>query len=367
MNRVGFGGYELLEQIGAGGMAEVFRARVRGYEGFAKLVAIKRIRPRFAADRTFVDMFVDEAKIAGRLSHANIAKIFDLGRVDGQYYIAMEHVHGRDVKAIFGHCKKTVGPVPVAQACYIAMKMCEGLDYAHSHRDVRGERLELVHRDISPQNVLVSFDGEVKIIDFGVAKALGRASHTQTGMVKGKLTYMSPEQIRGLPVDNRSDIYACGIVLYEMLTGRRLFRTDSPRETIMKIRSGRIVPLRTYNQRVPAALETIVLKALSLHPDDRFQTAGDLQSALHRFAYLRGHMCSSSDIASWLRGQFPKQFATEQAHLDLYRAIEPTPPPHTLPVRPPVDSRPIDTTLPGWAAPGGTESNTSIPGSLTPA
>ncbi len=329
-----FGGYELLDSIGSGGMAEVFRARVRGQAGFSKLVAIKRIRSRFMDDRVFVDMFIDEAKVAVQLNHANIAKIFDLGRVDGQLFIAMEHVHGRDLKTVFDQQVKTCGPVPIPQVCYIGMKLCEGLDYAHSRRNLRGESLQVVHRDVSLHNVLLSFDGEVKIIDFGVVKAEGRVTKTQKGTVKGKLTYMSPEQLRGLPVDCRSDVFSAGIVLYELLTGRRLFLTKSARETVRKIRDAKVVPLRTFNQRIPAALEAIVLKALSRHRDDRYQTAGELQAALQHFAFTRRQTCSRAAVSNWLRAQFSEQFTEESARLRAFAAIEPTPPPTTLPIEP---------------------------------
>ncbi len=350
MSRVRFGGYELLERIGAGGMAEVFRARMRGQQGFSKLVAIKRIRERYAADPMFVGMFIDEAKISVQLDHSNIAKIFDLGKVKNQYFIAMEHIHGRDLKTIFNHSSRSRGPLPIAEACHIAIKMCEGLDYAHSRRDVGGQRLGLVHRDISLQNVLVSFDGQVKVIDFGIAKAMGRTTKTQAGMVKGKLAYMSPEQMRGLPVDARSDIFAAGIVLYELLAGRRLFLSDSTRETVMRIRSGKIVPIRTYNQRVPAALEAIVLKALSLHPQDRFQSAGELAEAIQRFAYYRGYTCTTGRLAAWMRGEFHKQYADETARLDAFSLIEPTPAPAPLPLdRPALIGTRLEATLVGWA------------------
>jgi len=350
MSRIAFGGYELLERIGDGGMAEVFRARVRGHHGFAKIVAIKRIRPQYAGDRDFIAMFIDEANIAVRLNHANIAKIYDLGRVGDQYYIAMEHVHGRDLKTIFTRCAKTRGPMPIPEACYVAMKLCDGLDYAHARRDLHGESLQLVHRDISLHNVLLSFDGEVKIIDFGVAKALGRMSRTRTGTIKGKLAYMSPEQMRGLPVDGRSDIFAAGIVMYEMLAGRRLFMSKSPRETIQRIRSGKVVPLRTYNQRIPAALERIVLKALSVHPDDRFQTAGALGNELHRFAFFHRQQCSRSRIASWLRAEFHTELVDENARLDRFKAIQPTPLPGPLPQADDAAPEPeVVATKVGWA------------------
>jgi serine/threonine protein kinase len=218
-----FGKYFLLERINMGGMAEVFRAKAYGVEGFERLVAVKKILPSISEDKEFIRMFIDEAKIAVQLSHANIAQVFDLGRVGGSYYIALEHVHGRDLRALYDRCREKSAPMPVAQACFIIQKVCEGLDYAHNKRHENGDELGLVHRDVSPQNVLVSFEGEVKIIDFGIAKAAGRCSRTQAGILKGKFAYMSPEQERGQAINRRSDVFSTGIVLYELLTGKRMF------------------------------------------------------------------------------------------------------------------------------------------------
>ena len=214
-----FGKYFLLERVNVGGMAEVFRAKTTGVEGFERLVAVKRILPDIAEDEEFVTMFKDEAKIAVQLTHANIAQIFDLGRADGSFYIALEYIHGKDLRAIMNRVRQRADQLPVAFACYVIMKVCEGLDYAHSKHDGAGQFLNLVHRDVSPQNLLVSYEGEVKIIDFGIAKAAGKAGKTQAGILKGKFGYMSPEQILGLEIDRRSDVFGVGICLYELLTG----------------------------------------------------------------------------------------------------------------------------------------------------
>ncbi|MBC7973804.1 MAG: serine/threonine protein kinase, partial [Myxococcales bacterium] len=189
-----FGKYFLLERINVGGMAEVFRAKAFGVEGFERLVAVKRILPNIAEDKEFIRMFIEEAKLSVQLNHANIAQIFDLGVVDSSYYIALEHIHGRDLRGIFDRCRQVGEPMPVAQACFVAMKVCEGLDYAHNKRDQGGRELSLVHRDVSPQNILVSFEGEVKLIDFGIAKSELADGQTETGTIKGKFSYMSPEQ-----------------------------------------------------------------------------------------------------------------------------------------------------------------------------
>src|SRR3954467_7223868 len=197
-----FGKYYLLERINIGGMAEVFRAKAFGVEGFERLVAVKRILSNIAEDKEFIRMLIEEAKLAVQLNHANIAQIFDLGVVEGSYYIALEHVHGRDLRVLFERCRQLGEAMPIAQACFVAMKVCEGLDYAHNKRDQAGRELSLVHRDVSPQNILVSFEGEVKLIDFGIAKAARTNSKTnsgivtQAGILKGKFGYMSPEQVR---------------------------------------------------------------------------------------------------------------------------------------------------------------------------
>jgi eukaryotic-like serine/threonine-protein kinase len=325
-----FGKYYLLERINVGGMAEVFRAKAYGVEGFERLVAVKRILPNIAEDKDFIRMFIDEAKIAVQLSHANVAQIFDLGVVETDYYIALEHIHGRDLRAIFDRCRQRtdgkgeVGdPMPIAQACFVIMKVCEGLDYAHNKRDQSGRELNLVHRDVSPQNVLVSFEGEVKLIDFGIAKAAGKGSKTQAGILKGKFGYMSPEQVRGLPIDRRSDVFSCGIVLYELLTGERLFVGESDFSTLEKVRNVEILPPSTYNRRIPDELERIVLKALAKDSEERYQSAIDLHDELQAFVYTAGEFYSRKDLAGWMKVTFAAEIEEETAKLESFRNMSP--------------------------------------------
>ncbi|MBA3539113.1 MAG: serine/threonine protein kinase, partial [Deltaproteobacteria bacterium] len=320
-----FGKYFLLERINVGGMAEVFRAKAFGVEGFERLVAVKRILPNIAEDKEFIRMFIDEAKLSVQLNHANVAQIFDLGVVDGAYYIALEHVHGRDLRGIFDRCRQVAEAMPVAQACFVVMKVCEGLDYAHNKRDQGGRELQLVHRDVSPQNVLVSFEGEVKIIDFGIAKAAGKGSKTQAGILKGKFGYMSPEQVRGLPVDRRSDVFSAGIVLYELLTGERLFVGESDFSTLEKVRNVEILPPSTYNRKIPDELERIVLKALAKDVEDRYQNAIDLHDELQAFVYTAGEFYSRKDLAGWMKKTFSKEIEEETAKLESYRQLKPPP------------------------------------------
>ncbi|MCA9671520.1 MAG: PEGA domain-containing protein [Myxococcales bacterium] len=316
-----FGKYYLLERINVGGMAEVFRAKAYGVEGFERLLAVKRILPNIAEDEEFIEMFIDEAKIAVQLNHANIAQIFDLGKVDDSYFIALEYIHGKDLRAIFDRCRSLSQPMPIPQACFIIMKVCEGLDYAHNKRDSSGSEMHLVHRDVSPQNVLISYEGEVKLVDFGIAKAAGKASKTQAGILKGKFGYMSPEQVRGLPLDRRSDIFSVGIVLYELLTGERLFLGESDFSTLEKVRNVEILPPSTYNRKIGEELEQIVLKALAKDVEDRYQNAIDLHDDLQAYMYSSGEFYSRKDLASWQKQTFAREIEDESKKLEAYRQM----------------------------------------------
>jgi serine/threonine protein kinase len=310
-----FGRYTLLEKIGRGGMAEVFLAKTQKEHGLERLVAIKRINPGLAGDSDFVTMFIDEANIAAQLNHANIAAIFDLGRVGGTYYIALEHLHGRDTRAIFRHRRRKNEPLPQRLACQLIMKLCEGLDYAHNRKAPSGQPLNLVHRDVSLQNIIVSFDGEVKIIDFGIAKAVGRSTKTQAGFVKGKFAYMSPEQLRGLQVDRRSDVFSCGIGLYELLTNERCFYTESTLATIKRVRDAAYEPVRERNPEIPEQLAAIVDRALTLDVDERYQSADELHDDLAAFIRINGGFMSRNEVADWMKKEFADAYAEEAARI----------------------------------------------------
>ncbi|HEX3695981.1 MAG TPA: serine/threonine-protein kinase [Polyangia bacterium] len=316
-----FGKYYLLERINVGGMAEVFKAKAFGVEGFERMLAVKRILPNIAEDEEFITMFIDEAKIAVQLQHANIAQIFDLGKVDESYFIALEYVNGRDLRSIFDRARAKGEVMPIRQACYVVMQVCEGLDYAHNKRDGQGRELHLVHRDISPQNVLVGYEGEIKLIDFGIAKAAGKASKTQAGILKGKFGYMSPEQVRGLPIDRRSDIFSVGIVLYEMLTNERLFVGESDFSTLEKVRNVEIMPPSSYNRNIPGELERISLKALAKDPEDRYQNAIDLHDDLQAFLYTVGELYSRKDLAAWMKKMFATEIEDDNAKIEQFRQI----------------------------------------------
>lgn len=318
---VPFGKYYLLERINVGGMAEVYKAKAFGVEGFERLLAVKKILSSIAEDESFINMFIDEAKIAGQLNHPNIAQIFDLGKVDGSYFIAMEYISGKDVKTIFERARRIGEKVDIPRVCYIIMKVCEGLAYAHEKNDSQGNPLNIVHRDISPQNVLISYEGEVKVIDFGIAKATGKQSQTQVGILKGKFSYMSPEQVRGLHVDHRSDIFSLGILLYEMLTLERLFLGESDFDTLEKIRKVEMSPPSLYNPHIPKELEDIVLKALAKSPDDRYQSAHDLAEALERFMRNQGYYFTNKDLASSMKAAFNADIEFENKKLEYYRGL----------------------------------------------
>ena len=316
-----FGDYFLLEKINTGGMAEVYKAKTFGVEGFERIVAVKKILPTIAEDSEFIKMFVDEAKIAVQLTHANIAQIFDLGCIDGQYYIAMEYVPGRDLRVIYDRCVRTGEKLDIACVCYIVSKLCEGLEYAHNKKDANNEPLGIVHRDISPQNVLISYEGECKLIDFGIAKAANKSSATQVGILKGKFSYMSPEQVSGKAIDRRSDIFALGIVLFEMLTLKRLFLGSSDFSTLEKIRKVEVSPPTLYNPEIPEDLEDIVMKALQKDVSERYQTAAELQEDLQRFMFNHQMYYTAKDLSEFCRKLFAQEIALEQKKTEFYKEL----------------------------------------------
>jgi serine/threonine protein kinase len=307
-----FGKYLLLDRIAVGGMAEVFGAKAFGVEGFERIVAIKRILPNMVEDDEFIAMFIDEARIASLLNHANIATIYELGRHDEAYFIAMEYVSGRDIRLLIDKFKKRGQTVPFPMAAYILARMAEGLDYAHTRRDQHGQPLGIIHRDISPQNVLVSYDGDVKIIDFGIAKVSSRHQKTEAGILKGKFAYMSPEQVRGQSIDHRADLYSAGVMLYEMVTGTKLFSGESDFSTLEKVRAGTVRRPSEVNAKIPAELEKILLKALATDRDDRYQTGAELHDDLMRYVFSEKDVFSGKNLASFMKDAFAEEFRKEQ-------------------------------------------------------
>ncbi len=309
-----FGQYEILERIASGGMAELYKAKRTGVEGFQKIVAIKKILPHLDADDEFITMFADEAKLAAQLNHPNIIHIYDLGKIQaGGYFIAMEYVDGRDLRAIQQAGRDLGVPLPVPLAVYIASKVASALDYAHRRRDAEGHELNIVHRDVSPQNVLISYEGDIKLCDFGIAKAASKASKTQSGALKGKIQYMSPEQAWGKPIDRRSDLFSLGVVLHELLTGERLFRGDTDINVLEKVRSADIRPPSRSNPEVPRNLDTVVLKALAKDPEDRYANASDLLRDLDSVLYSYTPAPGSADVAIYLHRLQAEEVALAEA------------------------------------------------------
>ncbi len=316
-----FGKYLLLERINVGGMAEVFIAKAFGVEGFERILAIKKILPTMAEDEEFMTMFIDEARISVQLSHANVVHIHDFGKQPQGFYIAMEYVAGRDLRTLLEYYRKQKEIMPTAQAVYVASKVAEGLDYAHRKKDARGQELGIIHRDVSPQNILISYEGEVKIIDFGIAKAANRSQKTQAGILKGKFGYMSPEQVRGLPIDRRSDVFALGVLLYEMLTGEKLFLGESDFSTLEKVRNAEVVAPSQFNPNIPPGLESVVLKALAREQEDRYQWASDLQEDLMRFLLAGDQIYSAKHLGGFMKQTFAEELLREEEKMQRYAAI----------------------------------------------
>jgi serine/threonine protein kinase/DNA-binding NarL/FixJ family response regulator len=296
-----YGNYFLLEKIAVGGMAELFKAQQRGVQGFQKIVAIKRILPHFSDNEDFVTMFIDEAKLAAQLTHPNIVQIFDLGKAGSSYYIAMEYVNGRDLRTLLRKVREYGLPFPEQVAAFVVMKVAAALDYAHRKRGFDDRELKLVHRDISPQNVIVSTEGAVKLVDFGIAKAASKASTTMAGALKGKLLYMSPEQATGQPLDNRSDLYSLGLVLFELLTGVRCFQADSELGVLEKVRLGRIADLASLNPSVSRDMAAIVSRALQKSVDHRYPSARFMERDLREYLQRQGTPITEHDVAEYMQ------------------------------------------------------------------
>jgi eukaryotic-like serine/threonine-protein kinase len=312
-----FGKYTLLRRMATGGMAEIFLSLQRSVAGFEKLIVIKRILPAMNQDRGFIDMLLHEARVAASLSHPNIVQTIDVGQVDGTYFIALEHIHGEDLRSIVRQMKKKgVTEFPIEHAIAIVLGMCSGLSYAHEKRDLDGTPLGIVHRDISPQNVLVGFAGDVKIVDFGVAKSgTQSAEQTKSGQLKGKVPYMSPEQARGEEVDWRSDIFATGVMLFELTTGKRLFKGATEYETL-KLIVDRDYPRPSWVLHgYPPALETIVMRALEKDKDRRYQSSREMQADIEAFVRDAKLPVSSIALAEFMKGLFEEKLAAQKEAL----------------------------------------------------
>jgi len=290
--------YRVLEKLESGGMAEVFRAESQGLQGFRKQVAIKRVLPHLSEKKKFISMFLDEARLSAQLSHSNCVQVFDIGVGDQAYFIVMEFVDGANLKSIAESLKNQGQEFPVAAAVFIAHEICKGLSYAHELTDENGVPLQLVHRDMSPPNVLVTKYGEVKIVDFGLAKATSQLEKSEPGIIKGKFAYLSPEATLEQEVDRRADIFAVGIMLWELLASQRLFVGDTDLETVQNVQAARVPPISQINRKVPLELERIVGKALARDPHQRYGTAREFGQALSNFMFRFAQPISGYDIAA---------------------------------------------------------------------
>lgn len=306
--------YQVLERIDAGGMAEVFKANSTSLQGFQKLVAIKRILPELTKKPRFVRMFLDEAKISLHLNHNNCVQIFDLGRADDTYFIVMEFVDGTDLKHLLTNLQKRREFMPIEQAVYVAIEICKGLAHAHQKCDLEGAPLQIIHRDISPPNILISLEGEVKITDFGLAKAQSQAEVTDPGVVKGKFGYLSPEAADGQVIDQRTDIFAVGILLWEMLCGERLFLGKTDYDTLSQVQRAKYKNVSNYRSEVTPELERIVQTALARDPEKRYSDARSLAEALSACLFRYGKPVTSFDIAHHVQNVRDQSTGRPAAH-----------------------------------------------------
>ncbi len=320
------GRYRLCFEIASGGMASVYLARAEGPAGFGKVFAVKQIHPHLAKERQFQEMFMDEARLAARLNHPNVCGVIDFGEVDGSYYITMEYLMGETLAAIQRRVARRSADLPVddyvGYACKIIHDVAEGLHSAHELKDNEGNPMELIHRDISPQNLYVTYDGGVRVVDFGVARARSRTHHTKTGSIKGKFSYMAPEQIRGESIDRRVDVWALGVTLWETLCLRRLFRRESEGSTILAVIEGSVPSVSEFNSAVPPEVEAIVMKALARDPDARYPTVREMGRDLARFLGKRPDPIGAGELAEWMQSLFVDNIVEKRALVQ--QALKPT-------------------------------------------
>ncbi len=294
--------YRVVEKLESGGMAEVFRAESEGLQGFRKQVAIKRVLPHLSSKKKFISMFLDEARLSAQLSHSNCVQVFDIGVGDSAFFIVMEFVDGANLKAIIEHLKKSGRDFPVEAAVHISLELCKGLAYAHELTDPNGVPLHIVHRDMSPPNVLITKHGEVKIVDFGLAKANSQLERSEPGIIKGKFSYLSPEAAMAQEVDARTDVFAVGIILWEILAGQRLFLGETDFQTVKKVQAAAIPSITQINPRVPQELERIITRALARDPLHRYPTARALGMDLSKFLFKNGVPVTTFDIGTLVQG-----------------------------------------------------------------
>jgi serine/threonine-protein kinase len=310
------GRYRLLALLATGGMAEIYLAQQSGIEGFERLVVVKKILPHLARDAGFLEMFFDEARIAARLNHPNIVQIFDLGQDGDDYFIAMEYLEGESLAYLEHQARKTEKVMNTSLAAGVIAQVCDGLEYAHTFLGPEGEPLNIVHRDVSPQNIIILFTGGVKLVDFGIAKATTQMHETRVGTMKGKLSYMSREHVLGKSVDRRSDVFSLGIILWELLSRRRLFKRPSEPATIQAVMDVDVPSIREIQAHVPEELEAVALRALHEDPDKRFQSAGAMGKALRDYLLEIGAAAGTREIADFVDRVFSERARTKRRLLD---------------------------------------------------
>jgi len=305
-----FGKYLLLDKIALGGMAQLYRAKITGVEGFEKLIAIKMIHPHFSGEKELVSAFIDEAKLAALLSHQNIVQIYDFGLMENSYFIAMEYLPGKDLRHIFYKALRKGMPLSLEYALYITSQICSGLDYAHKLTDLKGKPLRIIHRDISPQNILITYEGDVKIVDFGIAKAASLSSVTPDGRLKGKAPYMSPEQAAGEKVDRRSDIFSTGILLYELVTQRRMF-TGEVMEILAKVRQAEFEAPEAVRSGLPPKIYEILHRALAKEVDRRYQSCGEMLVDIEECMFELSWRPTDRGLAEYMKNLFGDEMEEE--------------------------------------------------------
>jgi serine/threonine protein kinase len=311
------GRYRVVEEIGVGGMASVHLARMDGPGGFQKWVAIKRIHPHLVEDETFVNMFVDEARVVARISHPNVATVFELGKHQDTYWIAMEYLHGEPLREVMRRTEELGRPTPPEIACRVIADAAEGLHAAHELLGDNGEKLGLVHRDVTPHNLFVNYDGSTKVVDFGIAKFRSRTAKTRAGMLKGKVAYMSPEQVAGASVDRRADIFSLGVVLWELTTGQRLFRMENDTDTLAKVQECDVPHPSGVLRGYPGDLEAIVMKALARSSRGRYATAREFSRALQALLMRRGLFVGADEVSAYMNSIFGDRVRKRETHLRL--------------------------------------------------
>ena len=309
-------------------MAELFRAKLTGAQGFEKLIAVKKILPNLSREANLITAFIDEAKLAALLHHENIIQIYDFGSMDDQYFIAMEYLFGKDLRAITRTARKKDLELGMENIVYIVSRICAGLDYSHHLRDLQGKPLNIIHRDINPQNILITYEGQVKIIDFGIAKAASHNTQTKENLIKGKLAYMSPEQANGQKIDHRSDIFSTGIILYELLAARRMF-TGETMHVLSLVRGAQYDPPEEVIPDLPPKLNSILSRALAKDPDERYQSAGEMLADIEEFMFELALRPNARSFAGYIKELFEEEYAEEElalwAKTQIYAAGEQVP------------------------------------------